>query len=181
MSRRVIPNNKSKLVKGEVKATGCHVCKAHGKSTQMVDSHNFRDVRGKVCCPTMLENVCSKCGVKGHFQSGCTGPKEKKAFQDKVTEREDKKEKVAVPPINPFDALAGDDSDQDDAPPANVTIHKPMSRTARLRMNWAVDALAGDDSDEDDAPPANVTIRTTLSRAARLRLNWADDSESDEE
>jgi hypothetical protein len=135
---------KSKFAKGEVKATGCHVCKAHGKSTQMVESHNFRDIRGKVCCPTMLENVCSKCGVKGHFQSGCTGPKEKKAFQERVTEREDKKEKVAALPVNPFDALAGDDSDQDDPPPAKVTIRKPLSRAARLRLNWA------DDSESDE-------------------------------
>jgi hypothetical protein len=144
MSRRVIPSIKSKFTKGEVKATGCHVCKAHGKSIQMVESHNFRDIRGKVCCPTMLENVCSKCGVKGHFQSGCSGPKEKKAFQERVTEREDKKEKVAVPPVNPFDALAGDDSDQDDPPPAKVTIRKPLSRAARLRLNWA------DDSESDE-------------------------------
>lgn len=143
MSRRVIPTIKGKF---EAKATGCHVCKAHGKPSQMVESHNFRDIRGKVCCPTMLENVCSKCGIKGHLQSGCTGTPRRKSYQytlTKATESETIKDKTKVF-VNAFDALADGESDEDDAPPANVTIRKPLSRAARLRLNWA------DDSDTDE-------------------------------
>ena len=143
MSRRVIPTiNRGKMVKGEVEAASCHVCKAHGKSEYCVNSHNFRDVKGRVCCPTMLENICSKCGVKGHFQSGCSGPKEVKSHKSSSTkevERDTIKDKTKVF-VNAFDALA----DEDDAPPANVTIRKPLSRAARLELNWA------DDSESDE-------------------------------
>jgi hypothetical protein len=155
MSRRVA-HNKGKNVKGEVMATSCHVCKAHGKSMHMVESHNFRDVRGKVCCPTMLENVCSKCNQKGHFQSRCEVSTEFKPYKSpmkKTEEYEAKKEKPKegkATPVNVFAALAEESESEDEAI-------------------------------KNDPPPANVTIRTTLSRAARLRLNWADDSESDEE
>jgi hypothetical protein len=155
MSRRVA-HNKGKHVKGEVMATSCHVCKAHGKPCNIVESHNFRDIKGRVCCPTMLENVCSKCGRKGHFQSKCEGLKEFKPYKSPATKAEEyeakkeNKEKVKVAPTNAFSALEEDSSDEEEAI-------------------------------KDDPPPANVTIRTTLSRAARLKLDWADDSESDEE
>jgi hypothetical protein len=94
----------------------------------------------------MLENVCSKCGLKGHFQSGCTGPKEVKSHKSSSTkevERETIKNKTKVF-VNAFDALADEESDEDDAPPANVTIRKPLSRAARIRVNWA------DDSESDE-------------------------------
>ena len=142
MSHRVKSTNRGKAVKGEVAATSCHVCKAHGKSEYCVSSHNFRDIRGKVCCPTMLENVCSKCGVKGHFQSGCTGAKAEaprkpyRSYATKAVEHEAKEKSKAV--VNVFELLDGDSSD-DDAPPAKVTI-----RQTKVKRSWA------DMSDDED-------------------------------
>jgi len=151
MSRRV-SNNRSKVVKGEVMATSCHVCKAHGKPCNIVESHNFRDFKGRVCCPTMLENICSKCGRKGHFQSKCEGLKEFKPYKSPATKAEEynakkeNKEKVKVTPTNAFAALGEDSSDEeeaikDDPPPANVTLRK--SDPKKAQKAWA-------DYDDDD-------------------------------
>lgn len=144
MSRRVPHNNRSKVVKGEVMATSCHVCKAHGKSFTIVESHNFRDIKGRMCCPTVLENICSKCGRKGHFQSKCEGLeqiKEFKSYKSPMTKAEEykakkeNKEKVKATPVNAFASLA-DESDseegaiKDDPPPANVTLRKSYPKKA---------------------------------------------------
>jgi hypothetical protein len=141
MSRRV-HNNKGKHVKFEVKATSCHVCKAHDKPVHVIESHNFRDVKGRVCCPTMLENVCSKCGLKGHFQSRCEVSTEFKTFKSfsmntsEYNSKKENKEKAKVAPVNAFAALADESSDEEaiknDPPPANVTLRKPD-----LKKSWA--------------------------------------------
>lgn len=130
MSRRVHNNNKGKHVKFEEMATSCHVCKAHEKPAHVIRSHNFRDAGGKVCCPTMLENVCSKCGLKGHFKSRCEVSTEFKPFKSLSTEynaKKDNKEKSKMVPVNAFAALAEESSDEaikNDPPPANVTLRK---------------------------------------------------------
>jgi hypothetical protein len=140
MSRRIVPS-KGKQVRFEVAATSCHVCKAHGKPCNIVESHNFRDIKGRVCCPTMLENICSKCGRKGHFQSKCEGLKEFKAYKSPEKKAEDHKAKMAIkekpiPSIqNTFSALAEDSSEEEEAirddPPANVTVRKPVVKKAQ--------------------------------------------------
>ena len=150
MSRRV-HNSKGKHVKFEEMATSCHVCKAHEKPAHVIESHNFRNARGKVCCPTMLENVCSKCGLKGHFKSRCevsTEFKPFKSFSMKTSEnnaKKENKEKPKVVPVNAFAALAEESSDEeeeeaikDDPPPVNVTLRKPDPK-----KDWA-------DYDSDD-------------------------------
>jgi hypothetical protein len=146
MSRRVPNNTKGKHVKVEVMVTSCHVCKAHGKTCKIVESHNFRDTRGKVCCPTILENVCSKCGQKGHFQSRCevsTGFKKFKLPSMRMTDWKEKPN-VGTSPTNAFAALTEEsDSEEaikDDPPPANVTVRKPVAK-----KSWA----DYDDSDDE--------------------------------
>jgi hypothetical protein len=139
MSRRVQNNNKGKHVKVEIIAASCHVCKAHDKPVHVIESHNFRDVKGRVCCPTMLENVCSKCGLKGHFQSRCevsTVFKPFKSLSTKYNAKKENKEKPKVVPVNAFAALAEESSDEEeeaiknDPPPANVTLRKPDPKKA---------------------------------------------------
>jgi hypothetical protein len=155
MSRRVPNNNRSKAVKGEVMATSCHVCKAHKKPFNIVESHNFRDHKGRVCCPTMLENICSKCGRKGHFQSKCEGLEQIKEFKpykspatkaEEYNAKKENKEKVKATPANAFAALEEDSSDEeeaikDDPPPANVTLRK--QETKKVHKAWV-------DYDDDD-------------------------------
>jgi hypothetical protein len=53
-----------KSVKGEVKATECHVCKENGESIQVYGGHNFRDPKGRIVCSNFLEkNKKSGCNV----------------------------------------------------------------------------------------------------------------------
>jgi len=151
MSRRAT-HTKGKNVKVEVIAASCHVCKAHGKPCNVVESHNFRDFKGRVCCPTMLENICSKCGRKGHFQSKCERLEQIKEFKaykspsKKAEEYEAKKEKTKVAPTNAFAAFEEESSDEeeaikDDPPPANVTLRKQDPK--KVQKAWT-------DYDDDD-------------------------------
>jgi hypothetical protein len=61
MSRRI---GFTKSVKGEVKATECHVCKENGESIQVYGGHNFRDPKGRVVCSKFLEkNRKPRCDI----------------------------------------------------------------------------------------------------------------------
>jgi hypothetical protein len=42
-------------VKGEVKATECHMCKENGESIQIYGGHNFRDPKGRIVCSNFLK------------------------------------------------------------------------------------------------------------------------------
>jgi hypothetical protein len=50
----------------------CKACKDFGKSKSEYESHNTRDARGRLVCPTIRSNVCSKCSKIGHLPSRCT-------------------------------------------------------------------------------------------------------------
>lgn len=158
MSRRVI-NNKGKKV--EVKATLCMHCKNSGENAQVCGSHNVLDVKGRVCCPKILANVCSKCGAKGHLPSRCTGAKmetsldifkilhhdreRRAAYEVKKDSTEKSGDKARSK--SAFELLAMSDSEDDDAPPANVTIRmKPASGSPRKvtasvkTMDWSAES-----------------------------------------
>jgi len=61
MSRRI---GFTKSVKGEVKATECHVCKENGESIQVYGGHNFKDSKGRIVCSKFLEkNRKPRCDV----------------------------------------------------------------------------------------------------------------------
>jgi len=49
----------------------CKVCFDSGKPVSMHTSHNVRDDRGRVCCPTLKSIVCAYCGCKGHGPKYC--------------------------------------------------------------------------------------------------------------
>ena len=66
-----------KVVKGEVHATECHICKKSGEAVHIYSNHNFRNTKGAVVCEIFLkklsENKCYKCNDFGHFANKCTG------------------------------------------------------------------------------------------------------------
>ena len=64
MSRRV-------TTKKPVSKFYCKVCFDFGKSDVDYLSHNVRTPKGKVCCPTIMNNRCGKCKNTGHFTSHC--------------------------------------------------------------------------------------------------------------
>jgi len=160
MSRRVNTNGNRNIVKGEVKQQECHVCKKNGESWRVYNDHNFRDLKGRICCPIfvkkMRENCCYKCNKSGHFADHCTvvvtttREEDLKTFVNKLIIREKKVVKESKPVVTPvrttnaFSALE-DSSEDEDKPPANVTVRKPVKKV----KDWA-----DYESDNDDETPS---------------------------
>lgn len=163
MSRRVF-SNKGK--KGEVKGAFCTHCKNTGETEMFCVSHNVLDVKGRVCCPKILANVCSKCDSRGHLPSKCPGAKGEPTYdvfkvmrRDRerraVHEESRKQENRAVDKTGKKTAFAcleisdsDSDSDSENAPPANVTIRSPRSQTKSGRRASQMDWTPESDDEE---------------------------------
>lgn len=179
------------------KASGCKHCQNMGENSQLWSSHNTLDVNGRVCCPKILANVCSKCNVRGHLPSRCQGKKPAQNIVCRVSFREPVsvvEPKALKPSSGRFDSFMDDDSSLDQSPRSPVKIKplakdapwaptkalvtvktesglKPISWGSARQMDWAVK------SDDEDLPfvlSKNVTVRSKVKR------NWAD-YESDED
>ena len=157
MSRRVVSNKGKKV---EIKATFCGHCKNSGENAQVCGSHNVLDIKGRVFCPKIIANVCSKCGTKGHLPSRCTVSKaetsldifkllrrdreRREAHQAKKDSTEKPSDKVRSKSAFESLAMSESDSEEEDAPPVNVTIRSPRSQTKSGRrasqMDWSAES-----------------------------------------
>ena len=172
MSRRVSTNKKS--------VRGCKHCQNMGEQLHVWTSHNTVDVSGRVCCPKILANVCSKCNVRGHLLSRCTGRPDilrQMAFVFRQAKPLSQPKVDVKSSCGGFDALVDYDSSPDASPRTPVKLHhagrpwapvaptKSLAQCKASEMDWSVE------SDDEDAPPANVTIRSKVMRS------WADDED----
>jgi len=139
-SRRVMPTTKGAC---------CHICEKAGENRQIVESHNFRDHKGRVVCQAFLQklrnNKCQNCDKLGHFTDKCpnsrtSSSKSKIVPLSPYVKKDSPVESTAS---NPFMALEHYDDILDKiafsevAP--NVTI-----RSKRMMRSWA------DMSDDDE-------------------------------
>jgi len=123
----------------------CKACKDAGKPASVFESHSARNARGKVCCPTIMNNRCSKCDNLGHFPKYCTVKiksfEEMNFFKKKPDAvSEPKKEQKPTKSANAFEALASDSDEEEGPAPANVTIRKKAALD-----DWSI---LSDDEDE---------------------------------
>lgn len=189
MSRRV--SSSKKVSEARV---CCKHCKNTGEDARVCKSHNTLDARGRVCCPKILSNVCSKCNNVGHLPSRCVVTK---SVTDVLRRMSFVPETRKVAPVSAvarstkvscggFDAFMESDSSPDQSPrtprsqsvkakpePSAPVKAKPQLKASQ--MDWAIES---DDEEEQVALPvtlsANVTVRTKAKR------DWAD-YESDED
>jgi hypothetical protein len=148
-----------KTVKGEVKATHCHICEKAGENAQVCGSHNFRDQKGRVVCERFLQklrdNQCYKCQQFGHFADKCGGKAKDICVQIKKVVR----------------FLNG--------PPSVVEPKKAVSESKTSANAFDVLGELSDEEDEQEAPPANVTVRKPVVKAKPT--SWADwDSDNED-
>ena len=68
----------------------CNVCMHAGKSEDIYMSHNTKDEKGRVVCPTLMAQKCSYCKATGHTPKYCPLAKQH-AKEDKRRTYEDKK------------------------------------------------------------------------------------------
>jgi len=134
----------------DAKATCCHVCEKAGENRQIVESHNFRDQKGRVVCQIFLQKVrnnkCQKCDQLGHFTDKCPNAMVSKAkihpmkLLVKTIKNDSHKTSVAS---NSFSALENDDDILDEIAFSEVAPNVTV-RSKRMMRSWA------DMSDDDD-------------------------------
>ena len=146
----------------------CKVCYDSNKPEKEFRSHNVRNEKGKVCCPTLLSVVCAYCGIKGHGPKYCTrlAKDRKEAEQPKPVVKKPvtiKKTAEKAPMHSKFSALEmSSDSEEEPVKPSaavtkpatNPSITKPAPwakpatapSTQPRKANWA----AMYDSEEED-------------------------------
>ena len=148
MSRRVSTSNKFNKC--------CKICKDSGKSKSDYESHNIRNDKGLICCPTIKAHQCKKCFRSGHFEKYCTVMStDSIAGINKFLHNIDKKplkDTVSLKKVSKgrFSALDMDDISSDDD-------KKPSAAT----MDWA-ESVSDYDSDSDcekESLSPNVTLR----------------------
>ena len=130
------------------------------------NSHNVRDVRGMVCCPTLKANRCWKCDELGHFAGSCSG--KKPVVKAVVKSRETVNSLSEVVKLR-------------ETVKSLSEVYKSIPDVApvsRGRFADLSDDASSDEEDEKvDLPPANVTVR----KLRASQMNWADFESDDEE
>ncbi len=128
----------------------CKVCKDMGKPESVWKSHYVRQTRhpdSPVTCPTILNNVCNYCNIKGHTISTCV-KKKKDLKAAKQESCELKKKNIVqintsvVKTKNVFDALNDDSDDECD-------VVEPIVFPKKRSMNWALMVDSDSESDEE--------------------------------
>ena len=148
----------------EVKGTCCTHCKKSGQSCHVYESHNVRDTKGRVCCPAILSNVCSKCNKVGHLPSYCvvtvSGDTRNTETKDVVSKFVAKMKALTEPNVKVGAKI--------------VPVNESMGTYADLAM---------DSSDDEPSSPRkhslskNVTVRETKKKPSA----WADWSDVEDE
>ena len=128
----------------------CKVCKDMGKPESVWKSHYVRQTPhpdSPVTCPTILNNVCNYCNIKGHTISTCV-KKKKDLKAAKQASCELKKKNIVeintsvIKMKNVFDAL-NDDSDSE------CDFVEPIVFPKKRSMNWALMVDSDSESDEE--------------------------------
>jgi len=130
----------------------CAHCKKSGERHQIYESHNLRDVNGRICCPKIKSTTCYKCYKIGHLPTYCVVAKKPLGTESpsKASEKKYKPYEHAEEPTassGSFAALADDGDDETAMAPAK----KAKSHAIKKRIvDWAD---MSDDDDDTSAPP----------------------------
>ena len=150
------------MSKVAIKTPFCTICKNSGKSEGQYTSHNVKNKHGAVICPTILQNICSICNIKGHFNSRC--PNKKKVVESilKSTKIQHKEKKVE---------------------PERKKITQIKNSFAILDDSDSEDECEEPNKCEESVVCVQVQVKCNMNDVTKSRkyTNWADVESSDEE
>lgn len=133
----------------------CKVCKDMGKPESVWKSHYVRQTPhpdSPVTCPTILNNVCNYCNIKGHTISTCVKKKKDLKASKLNFFKENKQKSIVVNNVsvvktkNIFDALNDDSDDERDD---ECHVVEPIVFPKKRSMNWALMVDSDSESDEE--------------------------------
>jgi hypothetical protein len=159
----------------EMKTLCCTHCKVRGEAKIVYESHNARDFKGRVCCPAILRNVCSKCSKVGHLPSYCvvTVPCVVTAACV-VTVSRDGRTTETKDVVGKFVAKMK-------ALTEPKTKEEPKAEPKPKAMGMYADLVMDSDDDESGSPrkqslSKNVTVREAKKKP-RAWADWSDDED----
>jgi hypothetical protein len=131
------------------KSMCCKVCKDMGLSDIVYNSHNVKNEKGKVCCPTLMSIRCTKCSNMGHMEKYCTV--KEKDISSNFCFKKPEETNVAAKSISSNAFAVFDDSSSSD-------VDTPvLKKTPASKRNWAEWSDSEDEYDEPIHP--NITLR----------------------
>jgi hypothetical protein len=115
----------------------CKVCKDSGKSDAIFMSHNVKDAKGVVLCPTLLGQACLRCNRKGHTASYCTFQQQKQnSYNDGNESEEHEQTKAEIraqrPQVHVIDFPVLSENLLSASLSANVTLRPHQKSWARV-------------------------------------------------
>ena len=111
----------------------CKVCKDMGKPESVWKSHYVRQTPhpdSPVTCPTILNNVCNYCNIKGHTISTCVRKKKDLKASKLSLFKENKQKTVVVsdaPVVKTKNAFAVLSDSDDECEPEVVSRKRPVN------------------------------------------------------
>ena len=197
--------NKSNTINTNVKRTPfCKVCIDAGLPKSVYESHWVKTQEGKVCCPTLLEQSCRYCKVKGHTVKFCNILKQEQE-SNKPTSHVNKTPIIIATSqqqeqkrMNAFSELYESDTDDDEKPkqfnkldnmiPSPKPVIKSKSPSPIHKKTYASILTTEPIKQIETLKPHSISSikygenHTNVFKNIKIIKNWADysdDSDSD--
>ncbi len=198
--------NKSTAINNNAKRTPfCKVCIDAGLPKSVYESHWVKTLDGKVCCPTLLEQPCRYCKLKGHTVKFCNLLKQEEPKQLYPVNKPNAIKLQQIQPTNVFATLYESDSDDENTKKKvkptyrnkcdNIPMPKPVinANTQLSNIKTYASVLITNDipSKVETTIPTitlerNVTTSNVMSeehkrifKSIKIITNWADYSDTD--
>ena len=133
----------------------CKVCYDAGKPLELYTSHYVKSqpgFKGKVVCPTLLNQPCSFCGRKGHTVSHCSAIAKNKRNSDRkdrqekfAKDNETNKSSVSIVSNNIFKDLhidSDDETDQKSSSP-KLLAKTQLARQTNVQLGYVICRSSG--------------------------------------
>jgi hypothetical protein len=108
----------------------CKVCVDAGKSEKEYSSHYVKDFIGNVICPTLLNQECRKCHIKGHTTSFCTNKNNRVEENSRKPPISPPKKEVQPPKksnVFAYLEMNSDDSDNEEEAFPELVVAEPKN------------------------------------------------------
>ena len=171
--KKIKPHQSQKMSSNK---KSCKVCRDAGKSKEIYNSHKTKNGRGKIVCPTLLNNTCHCCKQKGHTVKYC--PETKPATRPEPSTPpepapESKKPDIKVTPISSMLIYKKMPDKQSYATvlmtiPARPVVFKPVQAVQVTPVIATVEAF-------------NAYIKQNTEPKPKRKHCWASDTSSESE
>lgn len=151
------------------KPKSCKVCRDAGKSEKDYSSHNVKNKKGNVICPTLLAQECKTCKQKGHTVKYC--PLVEYAMEELRKNWKQMSEAAAAAKKNRPASPS--------TPPPPTPTSSPKTSSAK-KFSYA-DIVAERNNQAANTAAFNAFVKKHTAPKPKVKHSWASESSSDSE